>query len=193
MKNSPHQENGFTLIEILVVVLILGVLAGIALPIFINQKRTANEVALTSDMNAMAKAMQGYYAGQEASKLTHVIPENPDNSGWAVLVRHEGTSPGFAGDPARERTYNALPEGFPSFQSSQGVALGVKDSLNPQRVAGDFCIVGNADSSRFEASASGSGQAQWKSSIFFDSKSGKVIENYVDIDSNGACAEFRAE
>lgn len=193
VKHSHQDEKGFTLIEILVVILIIGVLASIALPIFINQKRTANEVALTSDLNNMAKAVNGYYAGQNASKPTKSLPENPDNAGWAILARHEGTSPGFAGDPAKERTYNAFPENFPVFHSSQGVSLGVKDSPNGQRQPGDFCIVGNADTSDFESSAAGTGANQWKSSMFFDSKTGQIIESNKEISPTGACAEFKAE
>lgn len=193
MKHSSKNENAFTLIEVLVVILIIGILAAIALPIFINQKRTANEVALTSDLNNMAKSVNGYYAGQNASKPTQALPENPDNAGWAILARHEGTSPGFAGDSGRERSYNSFPENFPIFHSSQGVALGVKDSSNGQRQPGDFCIVGNADNSDFEASAAGTGVNQWKSSMFFDSKTGQIIESHKDLSSTGACAEFKAE
>lgn len=112
VENSPSNESGFTLIETLVVILILGVLASIAFPIFINQKRTANEVALTSDMNAMAKVMNSYYAGQDASKVTKAVPETPENAGWAILLRHENTKPGFAGDPTKERLYNKIPITF---------------------------------------------------------------------------------
>lgn len=191
MKDSRYKESGFTLIEMLVVILILGILAGIAFPIFINQKRTANEVSLRSDMNAMAHAVQTYYTEQDASKLTKVIPVNPDNNGWAILVRSDATKPRFSGDPANDRTYNVLPTNFPVFNSSQGTAIGVKDSVNTQRKPGDYCLVGNADNSKFEASASGTGQNQWKSSIFFDSKTGRMIENFVDLDPNGACAEYK--
>lgn len=192
MNDSRDKESGFTLIELLVVILILGVLTGIALPIFINQKRTANEVSLRSDMNAMAKAVQNYYNDQDASKLTKVIPVNPDNNGWAILVRHEDSKPRFIGDTANDRTYNLMPENFPVFNSSQGVAIGVKDSISGQRNPGDYCLVGNADNSKFEASASGTGQNMWKSSIFFDSKKGIIIDNYADLDPNGACAEYKA-
>lgn len=192
MHSSRNNESGFTLIEMLVVILIIGVLAAIALPVFLNQKRTANEVSLTSDMHSMAKAVQGYYSGQNAAKLTTVIPVKPENNGWAVLVRHEGTKPRFAGDPDNSRTYNVFPENFPVFHNSQGVAIGVKDSPNAQRQAGDYCLVGNADNSKFEASAAGTGQDQWKSSMFFDSKIGTIIESYADLNANGACAEYKA-
>lgn len=191
MNDPRFKESGFTLIELLVVILILGVLTGIALPIFINQKRTANEVSLRSDMNAMAKAVQNYYTAQDASKLTKVIPVLPENNGWAILARHDITKPKFSGDPANDRTYNVFPANFPVFNSSQGSSIGVKDSPNSQRKAGDYCLVGNADNSKFEADASFTGQNQWKSSLFFDSKTGIIVDNYNDLNPNGACAEYK--
>ena len=55
MKNS---EEGFTLIELLVVILIIGILAAIAIPIFLNQRKSANEAALKSDMHSIQTAME---------------------------------------------------------------------------------------------------------------------------------------
>lgn len=50
---SKH-DGAFTLVEILVVMLILGVLAAIAIPIFLNQQKTARDSATTSDVKNLA-------------------------------------------------------------------------------------------------------------------------------------------
>jgi type IV pilus assembly protein PilA len=50
MRTRRHDEAGFTLVELLIVVLIIGMLAAIALPVFVGQSNKAHDAPAKSDL-----------------------------------------------------------------------------------------------------------------------------------------------
>ncbi|MGV8913701.1 MAG: prepilin-type N-terminal cleavage/methylation domain-containing protein [Rhodoglobus sp.] len=62
-----NDQKGFTLVELLVVVLIIGILAAIAIPFFLNQRQGAWESQVKSDIANAVIAAETYAVGNNGS------------------------------------------------------------------------------------------------------------------------------
>jgi type IV pilus assembly protein PilA len=118
-------EEGFTLIELLVVMIIIGILAAIAIPIFLNQRKSAYRTTAVSDMRAAAGTVESYaasnsgsYAGldgaTEASPL--LVGEGLRTTIWSHLVVHVTGS-----TYCIEATHDALPDSTLIYRNGKGV------------------------------------------------------------------------
>ena len=57
-----HKRTGFTLVELLVVVVIIGILAAIAIPKFASTKEKAYVASMKSDLRNLVTAEEAYFA-----------------------------------------------------------------------------------------------------------------------------------
>lgn len=76
MKAEGRRQKGFTLIELIVVVTIIGILAGIAVVNVRNAQRKAQEAALRDDLHELRKAIDDFYADKQRypADLTELVP-----------------------------------------------------------------------------------------------------------------------
>jgi general secretion pathway protein G len=61
------RERGFTLVELMVVMLIVAILAAVAIPSFMQSVRAAKEAALKEDLHVMRDAIDSYTMDKNAA------------------------------------------------------------------------------------------------------------------------------
>ena len=81
MKHRLNQSSGFTLLELLMVVIIVGILAALALPGYIRSVERARTAEATTTLGQIRGAIQRYCVenGGPPADLTVLDVDNPNN------------------------------------------------------------------------------------------------------------------
>ncbi|MEO6922227.1 MAG: prepilin-type N-terminal cleavage/methylation domain-containing protein [Bryocella sp.] len=86
-RRRKSSEEGFTLIELMIVIVIIGILASIAIPNYIKMVKRANEAVLRTDLQVMRQAIDSYTADKEKA------PDSLDDLVQAGYLREVPVDP----------------------------------------------------------------------------------------------------
>ena len=94
-------RRGFTFIELLIVMVVMGVLAGIGIPRIRNMKERSYQATLRNDLGTLRTAEEAYYAEnlryttdltaldfRRSSNVEITIVTTDPLKGWSALARH---------------------------------------------------------------------------------------------------------
>lgn len=89
------KQNGFTLIELVMVIVILGVLAAVAIPKFVDLKSDAEAAALQGVAGGLASASAVNYAARSANNTKGAATQGVTCQAAATAIMQGGMPAGY--------------------------------------------------------------------------------------------------
>ncbi|TAH33528.1 prepilin-type N-terminal cleavage/methylation domain-containing protein [Candidatus Saccharibacteria bacterium] len=134
MLSLKQKQSGFTIVELLIVIVIIGILAGLVITTFVGIQARGRDSERQTDINAIQKQVEAYYAVNGAYPTAANINSsawrtgnkvqldakalaNPSNASTQTL---SGTAPNSSDDPYG---YVATPSGCEASTDNTGASV----------------------------------------------------------------------
>ncbi len=114
MMKNKKAKKGFTLIELMIVVAIIGILAAIAIPKFADLIRKSNEGATKGNLGAVRSALSIYYGDMEG-----YYPSNAESltvNGKYLSAVPKAKTPNYHGDSSAFTMASVVGDGAPGWR-----------------------------------------------------------------------------
>ena len=123
-----RNTKGFTLIELMIVVAIIGILAAIAIPNFLAMQLRAKRSELPTNLDAIRTAQKAYHAEWDGFTSASIIPATvPGRTPVAFGTPSDWTLLGWVADGKVRGSYSTTATTGSSFQSDAFTADAIAD------------------------------------------------------------------
>ena len=101
LQTSSASSEGFTMVELMITIVIVGILSGIALPVFLNQRHKARAACAQTQVSGIAREQQIFHSQHSkfASTFQELGTEAPKEcGGYSKVLLGTGTVNAFPKD-----------------------------------------------------------------------------------------------
>ncbi|MBD2036140.1 prepilin-type N-terminal cleavage/methylation domain-containing protein [Leptolyngbya sp. FACHB-321] len=111
LQDKRQQEQGFTLLEVTIVLVISGILAAIALPSFLNQASKAKQIEAKMYLGTLNRAQQSYILErtQFADTVNHLGIAFPSSLNYGYSIRLNSAGNQYAVHDAKSLSVSLRP------------------------------------------------------------------------------------